>query len=95
MQSGEVANWVAQFINSHTTIPAGGENPTINLGTYTAFSTALCNTFAPANEPAFAYSHLKCTKQGPIPIKDFISEFKTYVRCSGITDKPVIIDLFR
>ena len=51
--------------------------------------------FAPADEPAFAYGHLKRTKQGPTPIEDFISEFKTYVRCSGITDKPVIIDLFR
>jgi len=74
MQSGEAANWVAQFINSHTTIPAGGGNPTINLGIYTAFLTALCNVFAPANKLAFAYSHLKCTKQGHTPIEDFISK---------------------
>ncbi|EKM78978.1 hypothetical protein AGABI1DRAFT_92492 [Agaricus bisporus var. burnettii JB137-S8] len=104
MDSGEAALWTTQYINSRTNrpgfinvLPTSGEQPAMGLvlpSTLEEFGTALDKTFAPPDQPAFAFQQLKSLRQNGEPIATFNPKFSIWSDRAGLSDNRALIDYY-
>jgi len=82
--------WRTEFMAAHTVSEQG-----IHLGTMENFLAALDSAFQPFDMKGDALRQLHALKQLSRPVDEYVSEFRVFVTCAGLTDVSQLIHLFR
>jgi len=82
--------WRTEFMAAHTVSGQG-----IHLGTMENFLAALDSAFQPFDMKGDALWQLHALKQLSRPVDEYVSEFRVFVTCAGLTDVSQLIHLFR
>jgi len=82
--------WRTEFMAAHTVSGQG-----IHLGTMENFLAALDSAFQPFDMEGDALRQLHALKQLSRPVDKYVSEFRVFATCAGLTDVSQLIHLFR
>jgi len=95
MNDGDAGAWKEEFL-ARKIAAANTAGDDVTFGTWTAFRTALSDSFSPFDAPGDALSEMRSLKMGQdASIDEHVAKFKILVSQTGLGDSAALVDFFR